>query len=144
MARGNFREVNVGGEAGRFQFLDLVGTEVIAEILGNGVGIGDIIVGAVRDGDMQAAPPRHLLDPFDEQLGVRTLGDLSPQFASLLRLQRVVDVSQQCSQRETDHVWPSTLLVGAACTFRAGILNEFPLGHMWSFLVTFALKLARF
>src|SRR6185437_4626747 len=58
-----------------------------------------VIVGGRRRG-LEAATPRHALDPFDEFLGPLALGDLDAQLPGHFRLQRIVQIGEQRSQGE--------------------------------------------
>ena len=123
MTGSDFREMNVRAQASRLHVPDLAGIEIIAQVLGNSVWIGDVIVGAVGYRHVKATTASDLLDSLDEKSRVLALGDLSTELACLVRFQRIVDVGEQGAQRETNHrdalrgLPPS--LVGLKDRFRA-------------------------
>ena len=97
MTGGDLREMDVGLQAGLFEFGNEVAGQFIVEVFGDGVGV-ELGAGAVGGRRGEAPAARDLLDAGDQFLGGVAFRDLLADLLDFVRFQGVVEISQQGSQ----------------------------------------------
>ena len=56
MAGSDFRQMDIGRKTSRLELLDLLGFEIVSQVLRDGVGIRNVVVRPIRNRDVEAAP----------------------------------------------------------------------------------------